>query len=122
MDVLFSERRNAVASRRCFERAIDRSRAAPARGTQGTTNRVGAYPPALRQVLPAVEHRDSKSCNNGIEHDHQHLKQRLRPIRGGKRRHAADTVTHGHAHVQQRRNGVSTLTAEVPRHFRLATA
>jgi transposase-like protein len=73
-------------------------------------------------VLPAAEHRCSKYLNNGIERDHQHLKQRLRPMRGFKRLHAADTVTRGHALVQNLRNGFSSLTAEVPRHLRLASA
>jgi transposase-like protein len=119
VDVLFAERRNAVAARCFFERAIDRSRVAPQRVT---TDRAAAYPPALRHVLPATEHRCSKYLNNGIERDHQHLKQRLRPMRGFKRLHSADTVTRGHALVQNLRNGFSSLTAHVPRPLRLATA
>ncbi len=68
VDVLFSERRNAVAARTFFERAIGRTRVrtcvAPARVT---TDRAAVYPPALRQLLPAAEHRCSKYLNNGIE-------------------------------------------------------
>jgi transposase, IS6 family len=119
VDVLFSERRTAVAARRVFERAIARSRVAPPRAT---TDRAAAYPPALRQLLPAAEHRCSKYLNNGIERDHQHLKQRLRPMRGFKRLHSAATVTRGHALVQNLRNGFSALTVGVPRQLRLATA
>src|SRR5688572_22351723 len=119
VDVLFSERRNAAAARAFFERAIGRSRVEPARVT---TDRAGAYPPALRQVLPAAEHRCSKYLNNALERDHQHLKQRLRPMRGFKCLGSADTVTRGHALVQNLRNGFSGLTAGLPRPLRLATA
>ena len=122
VDVLFSERRNAAAARRFFERAIDRAHVEPERVT---TDRAGCYPPALRQVLPGAEHRCSKYLNNGIERDHQHLKQRLRPMRpmrGFKRLRSADTVTRGHALVQNLRNGFSALTAAVPRPLRLAIA
>ena len=42
-----------------------------------TTDKAKCYPPALRAVLPDVEHRTSKYLNNGIERDHGHLKQRL---------------------------------------------
>jgi transposase-like protein len=119
VDVLFSERRNAAAARGFFERAIDRSRVAPERVT---TDCAAAYPPALRKVLPAAEHRCSKYLNNGLERDHQHLKQRLRPMRGFKRLRSADTVTRGHALVQNLRNGFSSLTVDVARPLRLATA
>ena len=43
-------------------------------------------------------------------------------MRGCKRLHAADTVTRGHALVQNLRNGFSSLTAGVPRQLRLAAA
>ena len=119
VDVLFSDRRNTEAARRFFERAIDRSRVEPARVT---TDRAGAYPPVLRQVLPAAEHRRSKYLNNALERDHQHLKQRLRPMRGFKRLRSADTVTCGHALVQHLRTGFSALTVAVPRQLRLAAA
>jgi len=75
VDVLFSERRNALAARRFFERAIDRSHVTPQRVT---TDRAAAFPPALRQLLPGAEHRCSKYLNNGIERDHhapEHLKR-----------------------------------------------
>lgn len=107
VDILCSERRNAAAARRFFERATGRSRVKPA---QVTTDRAGAYPPARQQVLPAAEHRCPKYLNNALERDHQHLKQRLRPMRGFKRLHSADTVARGHALVQNLRNGFSSLT------------
>ncbi|MGH2352749.1 MAG: DDE-type integrase/transposase/recombinase [Chloroflexota bacterium] len=69
-----------------------------------------------REVLP------SHNLDNGIERDHQPLKQRLRPMRGFKRLRSADTVTRGHALVQNLRNSCSSLTAGVPHQLRLAAA
>jgi transposase-like protein len=72
--------------------------------------------------LPAVEHRRSRTLNNGIERDHGHLKQRRRPMRGFNSAVSSDILARGHALVQNLRNGFSTLTAVVPRCFRLMTA
>ena len=79
------------------------------------------YPPALRAVLPGVEHRTSKYLNNGVERDHGHLKQRVYPMRGFKQAGCADTLSRGHALIQNLRNGFSELTVDVPRVLRLAT-
>ena len=87
-----------------------------------TTDKAKCYPPALRVVLPDVEHRRSRYLNNGLERDHGHLKQRLAPVRGFKRLASADTFCRGHALVRNLRNGFSNLTAGVPRTLRLATA
>jgi IS6 family transposase len=75
------------------------------------TDKAGCYPPALRALLPTAEHRCSKYLNNGLERDHGHLKQRLRPMRGFKQCASADILTRGHALVQNLRNGFSSLTA-----------
>ena len=73
VDAYFSQRRNSKAAQRFFERAIDEMGVKPERVT---TDKAKCYPPALRAVLPGVEHRTSKYLNNGIERDHGHLKQR----------------------------------------------
>jgi transposase-like protein len=85
-----------------------------------TTDKAKCYPPALRAVLPEVEHRRAKYLNTGVEHDHGHLKQRLYPMRGGKHLANTDTFGHGHALIQNVRNGFCHLTAHVPRELRLA--
>ncbi len=74
VDGYLSDRRNAAAARTFFEAAIDTSTVTP---TQVTSNKAKCYPPALRAVLPNVEHRTSKYLNNGLERDHQHLKGRI---------------------------------------------
>jgi transposase-like protein len=47
-----------------------------------TTDKAAAYPPALQAVLPDAEHIISKGDQQTIESDHQHLKGRIRCMRG----------------------------------------
>ncbi|MDP9353574.1 MAG: DDE-type integrase/transposase/recombinase [Chloroflexota bacterium] len=119
VDVYASERRNAGAAETFFKRAIVDTGVRP---TRVTTDRAKCYPPALKAVLPHVEHRCSKYLNNGQQRDHGHRKQGLGPMRGFKQLASADTIARGHALIRNLRNGFSTLTANVPRHLRLATA
>ncbi len=104
VDAYFSQRRNALAAQTFFERAITETGVRPKRVT---TDKAKCYPPALHAVLPKVEHRRSRYLNNGIERDHGHLKQRVRPMRGFKRAASTDTLTRGHALIQNLRNGCS---------------
>jgi transposase-like protein len=87
-----------------------------------TTDKAKCYPPALRNVLPTVEQRRSRYLHTGLERDHGHLTQRLRPLRGFKRAVSADTIARGHGFIQNLRNSFSTLTHAIPRQLRLATA
>jgi putative transposase len=87
-----------------------------------TSDKANCYPPALRVVLPGIEHRRSKYLNNGLERDHSHLKQRLYPMRGFKRGASADTLARGHALIRNLRGGFSSLTDQVAPNLRLATA
>ena len=119
VDAFFSERRDAAAARAFFERAIAETEVTPERVT---TDKAKCYPPALRSVLPGVEHRRAKYLNNGLERDHSHLKQRLRPMRGFKRGAPADTLARGHALIRNLRGGFSRLTEDLPTNLRLATA
>jgi IS6 family transposase len=119
VDAYFSTRRNAAAAQTFFERAIAGTGEVPERIV---TDKAACYPPAVRTVLPGTEHRCSKYLTNGLERDHGHLKQRLRPMRGFKHPACTDTVVRGHALVQNLRNGFSTLTAPVERRLRLLAA
>jgi transposase-like protein len=119
VDAYFSQRRNARAAQTFFERAIDETGVTPERVT---TDKAKCYPPALRAVLPGVEHRTSKYLNNGMERDHGHLKQRLCPMGGFKQEASAGIIVRGHALIRNLRNGFSELTVGVPRLLRLAIA
>jgi transposase-like protein len=119
VDVYVSQRRNAAAARAFFQRAMHETAVRPARIT---TDKAGCYPPALHVVLPEAEHRHSKYLNNGLERDHGHLKQRVRPMRGFKSLASADSFSRGHGLIQNLRNGFSALTAALPRPLRLCTA
>jgi len=112
-------RRTAGAAQAFFERAMPETAVMP---TRVTTDTATCYPPALRKLLPGVEHQCSKYLNNGIERDHGHLKQRLYPMRACKQATSADTLARGHALVQNLRNGFSTLATTIPRCLRLAAA
>jgi len=119
VDVYFSARRNAAAARAFFERALASTGVTPRRVT---TDKAKCYPPALRATMPDAEHRSSKYLNNGVERDHGHLKQRLRPMRGFKQATSADTFARGHALIRNLQGGFSVLTAAVPCPLRLAVA
>jgi transposase-like protein len=119
VDAFFCERRNGAAAQAFFERAIAETAVTPLRVT---TDKAKCYPPALRAVLPGVEHRRSKYLNHGLERDHSHLKQRLYPMRSFKRGTSADTLARGHGLIRNLRNGCSPLTATVSPNLRLATA
>jgi len=119
VDAYFSTRRNAGAAQAFFERALAETGVMP---TRVTTDKAKCYPPALRTVLPGVEHWTSKYLNNGLERDHGHFKQRIRSMRGFKQSASADLLARGHALIQNLRNGFSTLTAAITQQLRLTTA
>jgi transposase-like protein len=119
VDVLLSDRRDAASARAFFEQAMTSTEVAP---TRVTTDKAKCYPPALRAVLPKVEHRSSHYLNNGLERHHQHLKGRVRPMRHFKQLSRADTFCRGHALIRNLRQGFSHLTAGVCPRLRLAAA
>lgn len=52
------------------------------------------------------------SRNNGLERDHQHIKQRLYPMRGFKQAVSDDLFVRRRAFIQNRRNGFAKLTTQ----------
>ncbi len=105
VDVYLSERGNATAAESFFKRAIAETGVQP------------AYHDRQGQMLPA-----SAQVHNGLERDHGHLKQRLRPMRGFKCPVSAGILTRGHALIQNLRGGFSALVVSVPRRMRLSVA
>jgi transposase, IS6 family len=81
VEVLFREHRDAEAATAFFRSALESTGVTP---HTVTTDKAAAYPPALAQVLPEVEHITGKAEQQRIERDHQHLKGRIRVFRGCK--------------------------------------
>jgi transposase, IS6 family len=119
VDVLLSDHRDAASARMFFEQAMTSTDVTP---TRVTTDKAKCYPPALRAVVPAAEHRSSHYLNNGLERDHQHLKGRTRPMRHFKQLARANTFCQGHAFIRNLRQGFSNLTVGISTRLRLATA
>ncbi len=119
IDVLLSDHRDAASARAFFEQAMTSTEVAP---TRVTTDKAKCYPPALRAVLPNVEHRSSHYLNNRLERDHQHLKGRTRPMRHFKRLARANTFCRGHALIRNLGQGFSDLADGVSPRLRLAAA
>jgi transposase, IS6 family len=119
IDVYLSDRRDAASARAFFDRALAAAEGHPSRVT---SDKAKCYPPALRAVFPAAEHRCSKYLNNGLERDHQFLKGRVRPMRRFKTTATAHRFCRGHALVRNLSRGFSDLVSDAPPQLRLATA
>jgi IS6 family transposase len=119
IDVLVSRRRDAVAARALFARALQLGPAP----VEVTTDRAPVYPRAVDEAAPTARHVTEPYANNAIEADHGRLKARLRPMRGLKRLASARTVAAGHAFVQNPRSGHNfAMTADLPMCDRIGIA
>jgi transposase-like protein len=119
VEVYLSDHRDAAAARAFFDRAITTTAVMP---TRVTSDKAKCYPPALRALLPAAEHRCSKYLNYGLERDHQFLKGRVRPMRRFKATATASTFCRGHALIRNLGRGFSGLAPGAAPRLRLATA
>ena len=105
LDILVQSRRSAKAAKRFFRKLL--------RGLQYTprvivTDKLRSYAAAKREVLPGVEHRQSRCLNNRAEVSHQPTRRRERHMQQFKSaRHAQRFLsTHSriHNHFQLRRH------------------
>lgn len=105
LDILVQSRRNAKAAERFFRKLL--------RGLQYVprvivTDKLRSYGAAKREVLPGVEHRQSRYLNNRAEVSHQPTRRRERQMQRFKSaRHAQRFLSaHGriHNHFQLRRH------------------
>jgi len=116
--VLASERRDQLTACRYFHKAL----AHGCRPAEVTTDKAPVYPRLVDELLLDACHVDARWENNRIESDHSRLKARLRPMRGLKRLCSAQTVSTGHALVQNIRRGHYELAIDSDPRLRLATA
>ncbi len=71
------DRRNQEAAERFLRRVLDGEERAP---RVVVTDKLASYPPALRRVLPGVEHRRHKGLNNRAENSHRPTRRRKRSL------------------------------------------
>jgi putative transposase len=79
LDILVQSRRDKAAARRFFRRLLKKIRTVP---RVIITDKLRSYGAAHREVMPAVEHRQSKYLNNRAENSHQPTRQRERAMKG----------------------------------------
>ncbi|WP_326756810.1 IS6 family transposase [Streptomyces hirsutus] len=79
LDILVQNRRDKVAARRFFRRLLKRTCSVP---RVVVTDKLRSYSAAHREVMPSVEHRQSKYLNNRTENSHQPTRQRERAMKG----------------------------------------
>ena len=77
LDILVQERRDQHAAERFLRRVLDGEEQAP---RVVVTDKLASYPPALRRVLPGVEHRCHKGLNNRAENSHRPVRKRERVL------------------------------------------
>jgi putative transposase len=68
LDILVQSRRNATAAKRFFRKLLKSLRYAPC---VIVTDKLKSYAAAKREILPSVEHRQSRYLNNRAEVSHQ---------------------------------------------------
>jgi putative transposase len=77
LDILVQERRNQEAAERFLCRVLAGEVTAP---RVVITDKLASYPPAVRRVLPGVEHRRHKGLNNRAENSHRAVRKRERAL------------------------------------------
>jgi putative transposase len=89
------------------------------------TNKLGSYAAAKREILPGIEHRQSRYLNNRCEVSHQPIRRRERHMRRFKSARQAQqflaTHTPIHNHFQLRRNHLSASEYRAARDRAFAT-
>lgn len=102
IDVYVSGQRATEDAATFFRRAIEATGVAPA---EVATDCAAAYPPALAAALPEAVHETGKQVQQRIERDHQHLKGRVRGMRGFKTLAGASVLCRAHAFLRNLRSG-----------------
>jgi len=77
LDILVQSRRNQEAAETFFRRVVDGHGYQP---RVVITDKLASYPPAVRRVLPGVEHRRHKGLNNRAENSHRPTRRRERVL------------------------------------------
>ena len=78
LDILVQPKRNAKAAVEFFRRLLKELQCVP---RVVVTDKLRSYGAAHRQVMPSVEHRQSRYLNNRAENSHQSTRQRERAMK-----------------------------------------
>jgi putative transposase len=122
LDVLVQSRPNTKAAKRFFSKLLKGLCCVP---RVVVTDKLGSYGAAKREILPSVEHRQSRYLNNRCEVSHQPNRRRECHMRRFKSaRHAQQLLsTHGliHNHFQLHRHRLSACDHRAARDRAFAT-
>jgi putative transposase len=78
LDILVQSRRNKQAAKKFFRKLLKGCQYVP---RVLSTDKLGSYGAAKKEVLPDVEHRQHKRLNNRAENSHHPTRQRERTMR-----------------------------------------
>jgi putative transposase len=79
LDILVQRRRNKQAAQKCCRKLLKGLTYVP---RVIMTDKLKSYGAAKREMLPGVEHRQSRYLNNRCEHSHRPTRQRERRMQG----------------------------------------
>ena len=96
LDILVQSRRNAKAAKRFFRKLLKGLRYAP---RVLVTDKLGSYGAAKREVMPGVEHRQSRYLNNRAEVSHQPTRRRERQMQRFKSARHAQRFLSAHSRI-----------------------
>jgi putative transposase len=109
LDILVQSRRNTKAARRFFRKLLKGLRYVP---RVIVTDKLKSYA-AKREILPGVEHRQSRYLNNRAEVSHQPTRRRERQMQrfksAGHAQRFLSTHSRIHNHFQLRRHRLSAV-------------
>ncbi|MFC7739493.1 IS6 family transposase [Roseomonas sp. GCM10028921] len=94
LDVLVQSRRNATAAKRFFRNLLKGLRYTP---RVIVTDKLRSYPAAKREILPGVEHRQSRYLNHRAENSHRPTRRRERQMQRFKSPAQAQRFLSAHA-------------------------
>src|SRR4051795_11729284 len=111
LDLLVQARRNAQAAKRFFKRLLKGLQYEP---RVIVTDKLRSYGVAQRQLLPGVEHRQSRYLNNRAENSHRPTRRRERQMQRFKSCEQAQDFLSAHAfihgHFHPRRHLMAAIT------------
>jgi putative transposase len=96
LDILVQPRRDAKAAKRFFKRLLKGLRYVP---RVIVTDKLRSYGVAHRQLLPKVEHRQSRYLNNRAENSHRPTRRRERQMQRFKSPKQAQDFLSAHAFI-----------------------